>query len=182
MVTQVIQMFLIPFSAKAFAKGDTAALTTVLEKTICFSAIILLPLFLLFFFLPEQFLHLLYHGKFDAAAPTLRVMAWMSFLVPWASPAASYLLGLGKVRAGFLSSVALMAISLPLYYFLTPILGAQGTALGLIIAFSIVTVGLMLYLHTLVPYRIARIFMRVSDVWVVVRDVAVRIVPDKRAR
>src|SRR5712692_36851 len=54
MLSQVLQMLLVPFSSKAHSERDTTKLTVAAEKTICFSTLLLLPLVLVMFFFPEQ--------------------------------------------------------------------------------------------------------------------------------
>jgi O-antigen/teichoic acid export membrane protein len=164
MMTGVIQMFLLPFSSKAGAEGNTSGLVTVAEKTICFSFIALLPCFIVMFFFPQPFLHLIYKGKYDDAAPIMRVLSLFALILPVNAVIGSYLQGLGKVREGFISGVVLVCISVPLYYFLTPVWGAVGTAAGLVTGFLITTIGLVIYLRTFAPITLKGVLLRVGDI------------------
>jgi O-antigen/teichoic acid export membrane protein len=61
MLAQVLQMFLVPFSSKTYAKGELDNLQVTAEKAICFSTLLFLPVFVVLFFFPEWVLQLLYH-------------------------------------------------------------------------------------------------------------------------
>ncbi|MFI5251986.1 MAG: lipopolysaccharide biosynthesis protein [Bacteroidota bacterium] len=164
MMTQVIQMFLVPFSSKASTQKNRTQLSAVAEKTVCFSTLLFLPIFIILFFFPQPMLHLLYRGKFDNAAPLLRILSLLSFIAPWNAVVGSYFVGTGRVKEGFISGIFLMGISLILYVILTPLFGAKGTAAGLVSAFFIVTVGLVRYQQRIAPLRLGAVIKRVSDI------------------
>lgn len=163
--SQVIQMFLIPFSSRAYAQHETEKLTIAAEKTICFSTIILLPVFAVMLLFPEPLLHILYKGKYDAGAPILRVFGFLALIIPWNAVVTSYLTGIGRVKEGFYAGVVLVAIALPVYALLTPKLSGLGTSLGLVVALLIVTLILVRYLRRIVPLEPLNVLRRSVDAW-----------------
>jgi O-antigen/teichoic acid export membrane protein len=169
MMSQVIQMFLLPFSSKAQAENETEKMTVVAEKTICFSTLIFIPLFLVLFFFPLPILHLLYNGKYDSGANILRLLSFLALIIPWNAVVSSYLVGTGRVKQGLYSGIALAAVSLASYAILTPMYGALGTAVGFVLSMLVITIGLVLYIRTLIPLRIINIVRRTRDAWTFVR-------------
>ena len=170
MMSQVIQMFLMPFSSKADAEKNTQGITVVAEKTICFSLLAFTPVFLGLFLFPREILHLLYQGKYDDGTDILRLLSLLSLVIPWNAVVASYLTGSGKVKAGFVSNIFLSAIGLIAYLILTPRYGAIGTAAGFVFTMIIVTVGLVKYMQRFVPLRVMGVLRRTRDAWAFVRS------------
>ncbi len=164
MLSQVLQMFLLPYSSKAVAKGDTTALLTTAEKAICFSLLLLLPVFLAMLLVPEWILQLLYHGRYQDAAPLMRIFAFLALIVPWNGVTSNYLVGLGKVKQGFYLGFVLFILALLFYAMLTPSYGAMGTATGYVAALGVTTMILYLYTKKFIPLRVFNVLLRVKDV------------------
>lgn len=164
LASQVVQMFLIPFSSKRSSSGDTADLRTAAEKTVAFTSIALLPVVLAMALFPEQILRLLYAEKYVQGAWIVRILSVLGLVTPWSAVSSSCLLGAGKVREGFWMAVALVAIAIPLYTLLTPQLGGTGTMLGLVTSITIVTFWAVRVLRPLVPLRIVAVARRWRDV------------------
>ncbi len=165
MVAQVLQMFLIPFSSKAYSKQETEKLTSVAEKSICFSVLVLIPICVAMFFFPQQILHLLYKGKYDGGASIVRMFSLLALIVPWNTVAGSYMIGMGKVKEGLYSGLALVAIALPTYFLLTPMAGALGTSIGYVAANFVVTFVLVNLLKPQLHLKMSNVASRVQDAW-----------------
>jgi O-antigen/teichoic acid export membrane protein len=161
---QVLQMFLIPYTSKESSKNAFDNMRITAEKAICFSTIILLPIFLSLFIFPKEILHMFYKGKYDEAASILRIFSLLAIITPWNGVAVSYLLGMGKAKQGFYIGLIFIIIALILYVTLTPPLGAVGTSLALVFSFIISTVIYVIYLHRFVPINIVNVVKRVKDI------------------
>ncbi|MBI5216664.1 MAG: oligosaccharide flippase family protein [Ignavibacteriae bacterium] len=164
MLAQVLQMFLVPFSSKAYAKGELDNLQVTAEKAICFSTLLFLPVFVLLFFFPEWLLELLYHGKYQDAAPVVRVFSFLTLIVPWNGVIASYLIGMNKLKVPMMLSVVHLILSFVLYYFLTDTLGFFGTSIGYVTALFITTFMIYLYLKSFVVILPQKVFSHITDV------------------
>ncbi|HLX11901.1 MAG TPA: oligosaccharide flippase family protein [Bacteroidota bacterium] len=164
MLAQVVQMFLIPFSSKASSQENIEKLRATAEKAICFSTLIFLPVFVVMFFFPGPLLHLLYGGKFDSAATTMRVFSFLALIIPWNAVAAAYIVGMGKVKDSFYITIGMVICAFVAYAALTPRLGGVGAASGLVIVFFGVTAYTVHYLNRFVPIRITGVAKRVIDV------------------
>ncbi len=169
MLSQVLQMLLVPFSSKAHSEQDTKKLTIAAEKTICFSTLLLLPAFIVMFLFPEHLLQLFYKGRYDQGAPIVRALSFLAFIIPWNALVASYLVGMGKVKQGFYSGIALAAVALPMYAILTPSFGGIGTGIGLVFSSLVITVILTSYIRRFIPLTMSNVFKRIADVLTFIR-------------
>lgn len=169
MLSQVLQMLLVPFSSKAHSEQDTKNLTIAAEKAICFSTLLLFPVFFVMFLFPEQLLHLFYKGRYDQGTSIVRILSLLAFIVPWNAVAGSYLVGIGKVKQGFYYGAALAAVSLATYAILTPRLGALGTSIGLVLSSLLSAVALVKFIRHFIPLDIWNVVKRTGDVGAFIR-------------
>ena len=146
--------------------GNIEKLRITAEKSICFSTLLLLPVFLLMFFFPQQLLHILFKGKYDEGAALVRTMSFLALIVPWNAVIASYLNGTGKVKEGLYSSIILLAATIPAYFILTPLLGALGTSIALVSVMLLVTVILVYYIQRVIPLSVGNVVGRTADAWI----------------
>jgi len=168
--SQVVQVFAIPFSSKKWETGDRLALRAVGEKLVAFSTILLLPVGVTMALFPSELLWLLYGEKYLSGAPVVRMLSILAVGVPWNAVAASYVIGVGKVKAGFWASVLLVGLALPLYWTLTPLFGPAGTAASYAFSQAVVTAVLVLVLRSAVPLSIAGVLARWRDIRQLLRD------------
>jgi len=164
LVAQVVQMFLIPFSSKRSAAGDTGGLRTAAEKTIAFTTIVLFPVFLAMALFPEELLRILYGEKYLQGAWIVRVLSLMALVTPWAAVTSSCLVGVGRVKTGFWMSIVLVLVSTPLYALLTPMLGGTGTIAGYVASSVVVAVWGAVALRDVIPLRPGAVARRWRDV------------------
>jgi O-antigen/teichoic acid export membrane protein len=165
MLSQVQQMFLIPYSSRRWGERDVSGLSVTAEKAICFSTLLLLPVLLLFVVFPAPLLEFLYHGKYPTAAPVLRVFGLLALVTPWNATAVSFIVGIGRVKEVFVISFLYAAITIPLYWLLTPLFGAVGTAVGLVGSFAVITVIYVRITQRIVPFTLTGVAGRVRDAW-----------------
>jgi O-antigen/teichoic acid export membrane protein len=164
MLGQVLQMFLIPYSSKAHARGDQKGLLSTAEKAICFSTVLFLPVLLIFTIFPREVLHFLYGGRYDASAPILRIFGILALVLPWNGVVVSYMTGTGMVKQGFYFIVGLIILAVPTYALLTSSLGTLGPSIAYVSIFSFFTVILTWYLRRLVTLTPRGVYRRVSDI------------------
>jgi len=160
----VLQMFLVPFSSKAFRRNDREQLTAVAEKSICFSLLALLPVCIVMLFFAQPILHFLFDGKYDDAAPVMRILSVLAIIVPWNAVAVGYLTGAGNVKRGLYASIGLIVIALPMYALLTKFFGMIGASIALVSAFSVISVWLVFQLKQVILLRFWNVLKRVKDV------------------
>jgi O-antigen/teichoic acid export membrane protein len=133
MLNQVVQMFILPAASKLSSAGNFKSLKAVIEKAILFSTITLLPVFVLFLFLPSIWVTILYKGRYMEAIPLLQILSLLSFVIPVTAVGANALLGMGQARLSFILSLQVLVVSMSSYLILIPWLGGFGAAIGFIV-------------------------------------------------
>lgn len=164
MVTQVVQMFVLPVSSRLASRGETAALRTVVEKAIAFTTVGILPVMALFLFGAPQLLDAVYRGRYAEAAPLLQAFALLTLIVPAQAVASNVLLGLGQAREGFVIGAQTLLLGLVSYFLLVPWLGAFGAALGYVVtALALAWLSMRVMVRTL-PLTVAGVAGRTRDI------------------
>jgi O-antigen/teichoic acid export membrane protein len=164
MVTQVVQMFVIPAISRLDSRRETDAVKIVVEKAILFVTVGTLPFFLLFAVGPVPLLQILYQGRYLEAAPILRIFSLLAFAVPALSVAINTLMGLGDARRTFILGLQMTGISLAAYVLFIPWLGAPGAAIGYVASTFLMTWLSLLALSTLVRLTPMEILRRTKDI------------------
>lgn len=163
--SQVLQMFLVPFTSKLTTRRSTGELLIVVEKSICFSILFLLPVFLVMVALPGPLVHILFKGKYDDAAPIVRIFSVLALLVPWSGVLVSYLIGSGKVKQALYFGIFQLSLAAVAYLAFTLLFGAIGTSIALVLTFAIVTMLLARYVKRDIPVTFVSVVRRTGDVW-----------------
>ncbi len=169
MVAQVAQMFLIPFSSKAYKDGALEKMRITAEKAICFSTLLLLPVFLAMVFLPGTMMHLLYKGKYDHGAVIVQIFGFLALVSPWNVVLSNYIVGIGKARETFYYALLFLVVAGVSIYFLTASFGVAGASAGYVGSFTFITVVFLLYIQRFFPLSPRSVAARTHDFWVFVR-------------
>lgn len=164
MVTQVVQMFIFPAVSRLSSRGESNSLKVLLEKSILFSTIGMLPVFVLFAAVASPLVDIVYQGRYGEAIPMLQLFALLSFLVPITAVATSTLLGLGHARLGFVLSVQSFVASVALYLVCIPLLGVLGATIGYILSALILAWLATHQMNRFVPLRPRDILGRTNDI------------------
>lgn len=180
MVTQVVQMFLLPGASHFSSRGETASLKIVVEKSLLFGTVAMIPVFLIFFFLAEPLVLAVYQGRYLAGIPQLQLFALMAFFIPALAVATSTLLGLGEARIGFVLGIQTLAAAVILYLVLIPLLGITGATLGYILSSIALCWLAMRQLRRFVPFTAGEVLRRWRDIYAYVRKWAMRGKMDSR--
>jgi O-antigen/teichoic acid export membrane protein len=169
MVTQVIAMFVLPGVSWLSSKRDDRSLIALVEKSIAFLTIAMIPVFVVFLFLPAPLIETIYRGRYLDGIPLMRVFAFLAFLVPIIGVASNVLMGLGEAKLGFRLSLHLLIASLIAYLTFIPLLGAMGAALAFIVVSLYLAIISTMYLRRFVPITLGGLVRRKSDFWNFVR-------------
>jgi len=164
MVTQVIQMFIVPATSKLSSRADFDSLRTLIEKSLLFSTIGMIPVFAAFLFLPSIFVHILYGGRYMEAVPILQVFSLLSFVIALMTIGTSALLGLGEAKAGFILGMQMLLISMLSYGVFIPLFGGVGAAVGCVVASFATTWLTMVKLKRFIPFTVRSALSRTDDI------------------
>jgi O-antigen/teichoic acid export membrane protein len=164
MVTQIVQMFVLPAVSRLSAKGETNSLKSLIEKAITFSIVGMIPIFLLFLLFSPLLIHLVYAGRYVEAIPMLQLFAVLSFAVPLIAIGSNTLLGLGHARLNFVVSVEMLFVSTIAFLVFIPLYGAMGATLGYVVASVILAALNMYYLNRFIPFTMRELWKRTHDI------------------
>jgi O-antigen/teichoic acid export membrane protein len=170
MVTQIIQMFILPGASLLAARGDRSSLKTVVEKSLLFSTFGMLPIMILFILVAEPLVNLVYGGRYPDAVLILQVFGLMSLAIPAFAIGSNVLMGLGEARASFSLGIQVLVVSIATYVLAIPWLGAPGAAIGVVFS-SFVMAGLALELvRHYVPFTLREVLSHWRDILVFIRS------------
>lgn len=169
MVSQVIQMFVLPGASRLASKGEFQSLKAMVEKAIAFSTILMLPIFLIFLTLAPVLVNVMYSGRYSEAIPLLQIFSVLTFFVPLIAVASNTLLGLGHVRLSFVLSLQILVGATVIYLILIPLFGAVGATVGYVLASCVLAWISSAKMVRFVPVTIREVVRRTNDVKVYVR-------------
>ena len=138
MVTQVVQMFLLPAASQISTRGEQSELKATVEKSLLFSILAMLPVMAAFIVLANPFIRIVYMGRYLEMAPQLQIFGLMAMVVPVSAIASSVLMGIGEARAGFIIGIQALISSLVLYLIFIPWLGISGATVGYVLSSIVV--------------------------------------------
>jgi O-antigen/teichoic acid export membrane protein len=170
MVSQVIQMLIVPATSKISSRGDKRSLLALIEKALLFGTILILPVFFSYALLAEPAIRILYQGRYLEAIPILRILSLPALIVPAMAIAGTTLLGLGKARLSFWLGISTAIMNLCAYALLIPWLGASGAAWGATISAYVIGGMALWILRKEVPFTIAGVLSRYNDITVFLRE------------
>lgn len=170
MVSQVIQMFVLPGTSMLSSRGETQSLKAVVEKSIAFSTIAMLPVFVLFLALAPLLIGIIYSGRYSESIPLLQIFSALTFFVPLAAVASNTLLGLGHARLSFILSLKILVSATVIYFICIPFLGTIGATAGYVLASFVLAWFSGALMVRFVPTTFGEVVRRTNDIRVFVRS------------
>ncbi len=134
MVTQVVQMFLLPAASQMSSRGEDTNLRITVEKALLFGIVAMVPVMAAFILLADPVIRLVYQGRYIEVVPQLQLFGIMAVFVPTAAVATSVLMGIGKAREAFVVGVQSLLGAVVVYLLLIRWLGITGATAGYIIS------------------------------------------------
>jgi O-antigen/teichoic acid export membrane protein len=177
MVSQVVQMFILPATSRLSVLGEHRSLKVMVEKSILFFTVAMLPVFILFLAAPPLLIGILYQGKYMEAIPTLQVFSFLALVAPLLAIGTNVLMGLGEARASFVLGAEMLGISLLLYLVLIPWLGGTGAAIGFVLSSYITAWLAVVKMNAFVRITAAEVFRRRTDMVTFAKNRLVRFLP-----
>jgi O-antigen/teichoic acid export membrane protein len=164
MVTQVVQMFVLPAASKLSSRGEFQSLKAMVEKAIAFLTIVMLPVFVALLGLASPMINIVYGGRYTEAIPLLQIFSALSILIPLMAVASNVLLGLGQARLSFILSVQFLIASVAIYFILIPLFGTTGAAIGYVLASVVLAWRSAALMNRFVPTTVGAVVRRTRDV------------------
>lgn len=169
MVQQVIQMFLLPATSRISSRGDSSSLKVVVEKSLLFGTVGMIPIFAGFLVLADPLIRIVYQGRYLEAVPQLRMFGLIALFVPTLAIASNVVLGIGEARAGFLIGLQSLGASIVFYLLLIPLFGVSGATLAYVLAFAVMTALTMRLMRRHVASTLPEVLRRWRDIDTFVR-------------
>ncbi len=164
MVSQVVQMFVLPATSKLSSKRDRTMLKIVVEKALAFSTLGMIPAFLGFVLLASPLVSILYQGRYADAIPLLQIFSLLSFIVPATAVSANTLMGLGHARLSFVLGIQVLFASVCIYLAFIPWLGALGATIGYVLSSFFMAWIIIAKMNKYVPISFMELLRRTDDV------------------
>jgi O-antigen/teichoic acid export membrane protein len=164
MLTQVVQMFVLPATSRLAQQGNTGSLRSMIEKLLFITLCGMLPVALALVFGAPLMVRILYGGRYGEAVVLLQIFSLLSFSTPFLAVAWNALMGLGEARASFNLGIVMILVAFVFYAALIPWLGAQGAGIGYVLATTTIAMLSMMMLRRHVPVTLAGIAHRWHDV------------------
>lgn len=164
MLTQVVQMFVLPATSRLAQEGNTASLRSMLEKILFATLAGMVPVALVLVFGASFMVNILYGNRYGEAVILLQIFSLLSFSTPFLAVAWNALMGLGEARASFNLGLVMIVVALVLYAIFIPLLGSQGAALAYVLATATIAFLAMSMMRRFVPITVPGIARRWRDV------------------
>jgi O-antigen/teichoic acid export membrane protein len=162
-VSQATQVVLLPLISRLDVTGQREELRTLAEKAICFLFLALLPFHLLFFAGSEVILDMIYHGKYNNAAPILRWLVLGAIFLPWGTVGSNVQLGMGQPKVSFLFVGLVAVFNIFANLLLLPAIGLSGAAVATALTMMFGAVLQTLYMRRAIRLRWRGIWQRRLD-------------------
>jgi O-antigen/teichoic acid export membrane protein len=101
MIRDTAVMFIFPATSKYHSRGDIATLRKIMEKSVGFLYLLLIPVGVLLVFGAPLLYHTIYHTKYDASIPIFQVLCLATLVLPLQITFMPSLIGIGKLREAF---------------------------------------------------------------------------------
>ena len=170
MVSQIVQMFVLPAASRLSSLKDSRSLKVMTEKSILFATVGMLPVFVLFLIAPGLMVNVLYSGRYAGAVPILQVFSLLSFVIPTVAVGSSVLMGLGEAKLGFIIGLEMLVASIAAYLVFIPWLGEMGAAIGFVVASFITTWLTFAGMNRVVPVTVGEVLRRINDIRAFIRS------------
>ena len=175
MATQIIQMFILPGASFLASRGEHSKLKAVVEKSLLFSTVGMLPIMIPLILFAGPLVNLIYGGRYPDAVLILQVFGLMSLTIPAFAIGSNVLMGLGEARASFVLGIQTLVVSVAAYAAVIPWLGAVGAAIGVVLSSFIMAAVALKLVQRYVPFTLREVFSRWRDILVFMRSRARRI-------
>lgn len=156
-------LFVYPAVAKLTAERRRDELVLLLEKMIGFMVIVITPIVLLVWLGPTEYLfNLVYKGKYQEAPIIFKYLSLAALAIPFSMN--TYVLGgLGEARRYFRVTLTAASLSVVAALVFVPLLGAVGSAIGVVVSFATLGVLATRSVQSRVPFSLVSALGRWRD-------------------
>jgi stage V sporulation protein B len=130
-------LLVVPMTSKLYTQRNFKGLSTLIEKLLFGSFALLVPMsFVLAVGAPLLF-QILYRGNYNASAVVFQIMILSGFTLPLSLIGTNALIGMGKTKDLFLTTLGAVIIFFITSYIFVPRMASKGEALAVFISFTL---------------------------------------------
>jgi len=129
-------LLIVPMSSKLYTAKEHVSLRALVEKLLLLGFGGLIPVSIGLIVLSSPIFHILYKGKYDAASPIFQVMMLSGFTLPLSLIGTNVLIGIGKAKSLFLSTLGATLIFFSMSFALVPFMKSMGAALAVFVSMT----------------------------------------------
>jgi O-antigen/teichoic acid export membrane protein len=159
-VRETMVLFVFPAASKYYSRNDLSTLRTVLEKSVSFLYLILIPGGIVLAFGAPFIFHLLYATKYDASIPIFRVLLLATLLFPIQMVFGVAMSGMGKIKELFRMILLSFVVNVALATVLLATVGIVGAAIAFVVASGVQALLFLFYIRREVGIRSSQLLTR----------------------
>ncbi len=130
-------LLIVPVASKLHTAGEKKQLSDLIEKMLFIAFAALIPVSLILALGSPTLMALFYKGKFPGIDPVFRILILTGFTLPLSLVATNVLIGVGKVKGLFISTLIATLVFFALNRILVPVMQAEGAALSVFCSTSV---------------------------------------------
>ena len=128
-----VTLLVFPATSKYYSRGDKATVRIILEKSVGFLYLVLVPIATVLFLFAPMFYHLVFGAKFDSSIPIFRILVAGSLVLPIQMVFISTMVGMGRVKKMFRIITIGLSVNAAVSLVLLPTLGIAGAAISFVV-------------------------------------------------
>ncbi len=159
-VRDTMGLFVFPAASKYHSRNDLGTLRTILEKSVSFLYLALIPIGIILAIGAPLLFHVLFGTKYDASIPIFRVLLIATLVFPMQMVFGSALSGMGKIKELFRMFLISFVTSSTIATVLLATIGITGAAIGFLTAITLMGLQYLLFIRKEVGVSMPRLFSR----------------------
>ncbi len=159
-VRDTMGLFVFPAASKYHSRNDLGTLRTILEKSVSFLYLALIPIGIILAIGALLLVHVLFGTKYDASIPIFRVLLIATLVFPMQMVFGSALSGMGKIKELFRMFLISFVTSSTIATVLLATIGITGAAIGFLTAITLMGLQYLLFIRKEVGVSMPRLFSR----------------------
>jgi O-antigen/teichoic acid export membrane protein len=155
-----VTLLVFPAASKYYSRGDKATVRTILEKSVGFLYLVLIPLSIVLFIGAPLFFHIVFAHKFDAGIVVFRVLVAGSIVLPIQMVFISTMVGMGRVKEMFRFITVALSVNLIVAFTLLPTIGILGSAIAFVVGNTLQAIQAYRFIHREIGFDYRFVFQQ----------------------
>ncbi len=160
-IRETMTLFVFPATSKYYSRGEMETLRNIIEKTVSFLFLTLIPTAIILEIGAPLIFHVLYGAKFDASIPVFRVLLVAVLFYPIQMVFNVTMTGMGKIKEAFRMFLVTFIVDAVIASVLLALTHSLiGAAIAFVIAAMVQTTQLYVYIKRSVGFKPRRLIAR----------------------